>query len=88
MMLVYALQTAIPLILILWLAILPPRNLAGFWMLALSAAVMTFAAARLGIWVFPPWWVPYLLALLLVAAVVWRLIRAPKRPLGPHGVLG
>ena len=57
-------------------------------MLALAAALMTFAAARLGIWVFPQWWVPYLLALLLVGVMVWRLIRAPKRPLGPHGVFG
>lgn len=88
MMLFYVLQTAIPLILILWLAILPPRNLAGFWMLGLAAALMTFAAARLGIWVFPPRWVPYLLALLLVAAVVWRLIRAPQRPLLPSGAFG
>ncbi len=88
MMLVYVLQTAIPLFLTLWLAILPPRNLAGFWMLALAAALMTLAAARMGIWVFPPWWVHYLLALLLVAAVVWRLISAPQRPPLPSGVLG
>lgn len=84
-MLIYVLQTIIPLILILWLAILPPRNLAGVWMLGLATALMTLAAARLGIWVFPPWWVPYLLALLLVAAVVWQLIRAPQRPLLPSG---
>jgi hypothetical protein len=88
MMLVFVLQTVLPLILILWLAILPPRNLAGFWMLALASALMTFAAARMGIWVFPPWWVPYLLALLLVATVVWRLISEPQRPLLPSGAFG
>jgi hypothetical protein len=88
MTLVYVLQTAIPLIMILWIAILPPRNLTGFWMLALAAALITFAAARLGIWVFPPWWVPYLLALLLAAAVVWRLIRTRRTPLLPTGTTG
>jgi hypothetical protein len=42
----------------------------------------------MGIRVFPPWWVPYLLALLLMAAVVWRLISAPLRPLLPSGAFG
>ena len=88
MMLVYFLQTALPLILILWLAVLPPKSRAGFWMLVLASALLTFAAARLGIWVFPPWWVPYLLALILVAAVLWRLIWAPQRPPLPSGALG
>jgi hypothetical protein len=88
MMMVYVLQTALPLILILWLAVLPPKSRAGFWMLVLASALMTFAAARMGIWVFPPWWVPYLLALLLVAAVVWGLIRAPQRSFLPSGAFG
>lgn len=88
MMLVYVLQTALPLILILWLAVLPPKSRAGFWMLVLASTLTTFAAARMGIWVFPPWWVPYFLALLLVAAVVWRLNSAPQRLLLPSGAFG
>ena len=88
MMLVYVLQTALPLILILWLAVLPPKSRAGFWMLVLASALMTLAAARMGIWVFPPWWMPYLLAFVLVAAVVWRLISTPQRPLLPSGAFG
>jgi hypothetical protein len=88
MMLVYVLQTALPLILILWLAVLPPKSRAGFWMLVLASALMTFAAARMGIWAFPPWWVPYPLAFLLVAAVAWRLISTPQRPLLPSGAFG
>ena len=88
MMLVVVLQTVLPLILILWLAILSPGNRAGFWMLTLAAGATTLAASRLGIWVFPPWWVPDLLALLLVVAVVWRLVRAPQGPGLPSGPFG
>lgn len=88
MILVYVLQTVLPSVLILWLAALPPRNRAGFWVLALAAALMTFASTRLGIWVFPPWWVPDLLAVLLVGAVGMGLLLSeplpclPARPIG------
>ena len=88
MMMIYLLQTALPLAPILWLAILPPRNRAGFWLLALAAALLILVVALQGIWVFPPWWVPYLMALLLVVAVTFRLIRAPVRSWLPTGLLG
>jgi hypothetical protein len=80
MLTLYLLQTALPLILTLWLLLLPPRHGAGFWMLALAAGAMTFATAKLGIWVFPPCWVPHPLALVLVGLLIWRLIR----PHTPH----
>lgn len=80
MMLVYVLQTLLPLSLVLWLALLPPRNLAGFLLLSLAAVLLILMAALQGVWVFPPWWVPYLLALSLVSAVTLHLIRAPDRP--------
>jgi hypothetical protein len=67
---VYLLQTALPLLLILWLLLLPPRHGAGFWMLALAAAAMTVASEKLGIWVFPPWWVPHLMALALGGTLI------------------
>ncbi len=88
MMTVFILQTVLPSILILWLAFLPPRNMLGFWMLVVAATAMTLAVAKLGIWVFPPWWVPYLMALLLVCAIVWRLILPARRPFLPNGASG
>jgi hypothetical protein len=88
MVTVYLLQTALPLLLILWFLLLPPRHLAGFWMLAFAAAAMTVAAAKLGIWAFPPWWVPHLLALVLAGVLTWRLIHPHQRPLWPAGFFG
>lgn len=88
MMVIYVLQTLLPLTLVLWMALLPPRNLAGFWLLSVAAALLILIVALQGVWVFPPWWMPYLLALMLVAAVTWRLIRAPARPSLPSSRLG
>jgi hypothetical protein len=88
MITVMVLQTGLPFILILWLVVLPPRNLAGFWMLAFAAASMTFAVVKLGIWVFPPWWVPYVMGVLLVGAVALHLIRSQHRALLPKAAFG
>lgn len=79
MLTVDALQTALPLILILWLTFLPPRSLAGLWMLAFATAAMILAAAKLRIWVIWPWWVPYLPSLGLVDALTLQLVREPER---------
>ena len=88
MMLVYVLQTLLPIALVLWIALLPPRNLAGFWLLSVAAALLILMAALQGVWVFPPWWVPYLLALSLVAAITLHLIRAPARTVFPASRVG
>ncbi|WP_372921460.1 peptidoglycan DD-metalloendopeptidase family protein [Roseovarius sp.] len=88
MMIVYTLQTLLPLALVLWMALLPPRNLAAFWLLCSAATLLILVAGLRGVWVFPPWWIPYLMALTLVVAVTWRLIRAPARPVLPTSRVG
>lgn len=88
MIVIYILQALLPLALVLWMALLPPRNLVGFWLLSFAGALLILMVALQGVWVFPPWWVPYLLGLLLVAAVAWRLIRAPARPVLPTRIVG
>ncbi|MCO8146018.1 M23 family metallopeptidase [Rhodovulum tesquicola] len=88
MIVIYVLQTLLPLTLVLWMALLPPRNLVGFWLLSVAAALLILMVALQGVWVFPPWWVPYLLALSLVAAVTLHLIRARGRPVLPTSGLG
>lgn len=75
-------QTVFPLLLILWLTLAAPASALGFWIQALVTAISLFAIARMGVWVFPPWWTPYVYGLLFVIALVWRLRRQPAwRPL-------
>jgi len=73
-------QILFPLVLIGWLAFWPPRNLMGMGVQALVTAIALVAIARMGIWVFPPWWTPYLYGVLFMLALGLRFLRhQPKR---------
>lgn len=62
-------QILLPLILIGWLAFLPSRNLLGMGIQFLVTAIALVAIARMGIWIFPPWWTPYLYGVLFMLAL-------------------
>jgi Peptidase family M23 len=81
-------QILIPLALIAWLAIAPPRNLLGFWLQALVTAVALLAIARIGLWIFPPWWTPYVYGLLFLIALAIGLRRPKPLPRMPSSWLG
>jgi hypothetical protein len=81
-------QIILPLALIAWLAIAPLRNLLGFWLQALVTAVALLAIARMGIWIFPPWWTPYGYGLLFVMVVLIGLRRPKPLPRKPSSWLG
>ena len=55
----YALQFALPLILIGWMGFWPARSRLGFVVQCFSSAAALVAMALLGIWLLPPWWAPY-----------------------------
>jgi Peptidase family M23 len=81
-------QLVLPLALILWLAIAPPLNLIGVVIQTLVTAIALFAIARMGVWVFPPWWTPYIYGLLLIVALVIGLQQhRPQRQM-PSNWLG
>jgi Peptidase family M23 len=83
--LLIGLQIGLPLALIAWLAISPPRNLLGVSLQAFVTAITLLAIARMGIWVFPPWWTPYLYGLLFVLSLVIGVRRRkPQRKLPSH----
>jgi Peptidase family M23 len=62
-------QLILPLAAIAWFAIAPQRNVLGFWLQVLVTAMLLFAIARAGVWMFPPWWMPYVYALLFILAL-------------------
>ncbi len=78
-------QIVLPLILIAGLAIAPPRNRLGFSLQALVTAMTLVAIARLGVWMFPPWWTPYFYGVLLAVALVMGRRRLQSlQPLPSH----
>lgn len=89
MLTLYLLQTIVPLILITWLALAPPRSTAGFWTQALATGVGLLAISMTGIWAFPPWWAVHVLFTLLVTSALFALAKGrQQRQLWPNAMMG
>lgn len=57
-----------------WIALAAPSSRAAFYIQGLGSAAGLLAMGLTGLWLFPPWWVPWIFAGLLVMAflVGWR----------------
>jgi len=88
MLALYLLQTIVPAVLIGWLTLAPPRSTAGFWTQALSTGVALVAMSLTGIWMFPPWWAPYVFGAMLFASVAGSLRKHHARWFWPQGFMG
>lgn len=88
MLTLYALQTLVPLLCVAWIAIRPPTSLVGFWTMAIGTGVGIIALGYAGLWLFPPWWTPYVLGVLLMTAVATSLLRSKCATIWPAGILG
>jgi Peptidase family M23 len=74
MTVIFFLQLALPLFFIGLIALAPLKSTLGFCCQVVGTGTALFALALTGLWLFPPWWTPYVFAGLYVAAVVvgWR----------------
>ncbi len=88
MMTLYALQGAIPLVLVALLALLPPGSTIGLWVQSLTSIAVLVALCLVGIWSVPPWWMRYVFAVLLPGAIVFAFARDRIVTHWPSGVLG
>jgi murein DD-endopeptidase MepM/ murein hydrolase activator NlpD len=84
MLVLYILQTVVPLALIAWIALVPQRSVVGFWMQALSTGIGIVALALTGILLFPPWWTPWGFGLLLIFAIIIALRRGAQGVIEPQ----
>lgn len=87
LLLVTVLQIAVPLALILWLAVWPPGSVAGRLARLAGVGAAVYAIARVASWAVPGWWLPLALAALFVAAAVRSLWPGRLRalPIWPGG---
>jgi len=88
MMILYLLQSIVPLVLIAWLALAPPGNTSGVWAQALAICAGLLAVGLTGIWAFPPWWILYAFAALLLAALPIASAKLRSRAFWPNAVFG
>ena len=78
MNILFVAQVTLPVALILWMALAPPRSTSGFVIQFAASAACLWAAAWLGIWLVPPWWAPWAFGAGLLAAAGLALHR--RRP--------
>lgn len=71
-------QFAVSLALILWMVLGAPRSAAGFCLQVSATAASLWPLGLLGVWLLPPWWVPYGFAGMFLAAT-WVALRQ-RRP--------
>lgn len=78
---ILALQVALPLMLIAWLAFLPAMSLAGFVLQAVGTGAFLVALALVAQWAVPVWWLPWVFGGLWLAGVSPGLLRRGARGL-------
>lgn len=77
------LQLALPLALLAWLGLAPLRSRLGLAAQLLAVAGVLSGLALAGIWLWPPWWMPWVYAalfLLAAASAGWRRRSVAWRP--------
>lgn len=74
----FALQLLLPVLLVGWIPLAPPRSQLGFAALVAATGCVLLALALAGIALFPPWWTAHALGVLLVPATLVGLAR--RRP--------
>lgn len=86
MIFIFALQLALPLLLISLTGFYPPRSAFGFCVQAACTCAALLAISLIGIWLFPPWWASWVFAGLTIVAIWigWRR-RYPFRTRLPLG---
>jgi hypothetical protein len=70
------LQAVLPVALVLWITLLPAASAIGFTTQAAGIGLALLAIALVMVWIMPPWWFPYLVALHFLLSVAMPLIRS------------
>ena len=71
----FLLQLVVPLALVVWMGLAPPRAWLAFWLQVVATATALWTMALLGIWLVPPWWAPLAFGVALAGMVALGLHR-------------
>jgi Peptidase family M23 len=71
----FLLQLVVPLVLVAWMGLAPPRAWVAFGLQVGATATALWSMALLGIWLVPPWWAPHAFGVALAVMVALGLRR-------------
>jgi hypothetical protein len=78
-------QLLVPVALVVWLLLFPPRSLFALAVQVAGSELALLGIARTGLWLFPPWWVPAAAASTVALLGAWHLYRTTWTSGMPRG---
>ena len=91
MTLILVLQCGIPALMVAWFLLRPPRSAVGIGVQLAGSLLVLLLLRYVGIWLFPPWWLPHVaaaLVLLAAARVLWQPDQLSVWPAGRTAIMG
>jgi Peptidase family M23 len=73
-------QTFVPAALLAWLSLFPMKNRWTYMIQMLCIGIVLLTFAIIGLWMLPPWWVPYLFGALFVLIFASQRFRSLSGP--------
>lgn len=74
MLYTFAFQVVLPLLLLVWLALVPATGWLAWVLQVLAIVAILSGMTRAMLWAMPPFWTPYVYWLLLAIIVAWQLL--------------
>jgi hypothetical protein len=83
----FIVQLLVPAALLAWLLLAPPRSLLAAVVQIGGSLLLILGLTRIGLWLFPPWWVPAVSTVAVALAGVWIVRRRSWTSAMPGGAL-
>ena len=88
MIALFVVQLAVPIALLGWMIIRPARSAVGLATQLVGSLLALAGIAHIGLWLFPPWWLPHGAAAGIVMAAMWHASRRTSRAMRPQRAVG
>lgn len=82
---IFLVQLGVPLLLAAWMLRNPARSAVTIGLQVAGSMLCLLATARIGVWLFPPWWTPWLAGIVILGGAIRTLWRPDRLTVWPTG---